>query len=243
MSKISLLKSIIASLLLAVPAAQAGVLTFDEAAFIHGTVVDNEYAPFVDISATNTGGGPNLAVAFDSRLSGTRDDDLEGTFDSNNPALADNFDPGNILIIQENNTGCGDGTCNSPDDEGSRPAGIISFEFNQVIELLSIDFFDVEPAENGSTLNNRIRLYDNSDTEVFANTYYTPDTGGDNLWDQVVFGGASPGLAGIKRVDVYFFFSCALDNLTYKVVPVPAAVWLFGTALLGFIGFSRRTSI
>lgn len=26
-------------------------------------------------------------------------------------------------------------------------------------------------------------------------------------------------------------------------VPVPAAIWLFGTALIGFIGFSRRTSI
>jgi hypothetical protein len=26
-------------------------------------------------------------------------------------------------------------------------------------------------------------------------------------------------------------------------VPVPAAVWLFGTALIGFIGFSRRTKV
>ncbi len=28
-----------------------------------------------------------------------------------------------------------------------------------------------------------------------------------------------------------------------QVVPVPAAVWLFGTALIGFIGFSRRTNV
>jgi len=27
------------------------------------------------------------------------------------------------------------------------------------------------------------------------------------------------------------------------VVPVPAAVWLFGTALIGFVGMSRRTSV
>jgi hypothetical protein len=27
------------------------------------------------------------------------------------------------------------------------------------------------------------------------------------------------------------------------VVPVPAAFWLFGTALIGFIGFSRRTKV
>jgi hypothetical protein len=28
-----------------------------------------------------------------------------------------------------------------------------------------------------------------------------------------------------------------------SAVPVPAAVWLFGTALIGFIGFSRRTKV
>jgi len=30
---------------------------------------------------------------------------------------------------------------------------------------------------------------------------------------------------------------------TASPIPVPAAVWLFGTALIGFIGFSRRTSV
>ena len=28
-----------------------------------------------------------------------------------------------------------------------------------------------------------------------------------------------------------------------SVVPVPAAIWLFGSALVGFIGFSRRTNV
>jgi hypothetical protein len=36
----------------------------------------------------------------------------------------------------------------------------------------------------------------------------------------------------------------ALDNLTIgAVVPVPAAIWLFGTALIGFIGMSRKTKV
>ena len=30
---------------------------------------------------------------------------------------------------------------------------------------------------------------------------------------------------------------------TPSVVPVPAAIWLFGTALIGFIGISRRTKV
>jgi len=32
-------------------------------------------------------------------------------------------------------------------------------------------------------------------------------------------------------------------NIDLAAVPVPAAFWLFGTALLGFIGFSRRISV
>ena len=31
-----------------------------------------------------------------------------------------------------------------------------------------------------------------------------------------------------------------LDNVAVNVVPIPAAAWLFGTALIGLIGFSRR---
>ena len=42
-------------------------------------------------------------------------------------------------------------------------------------------------------------------------------------------------LAGGVNAEALF-----LDNLQVNVVPVPAAAWLFGSALLGFFGFSRR---
>ena len=32
-------------------------------------------------------------------------------------------------------------------------------------------------------------------------------------------------------------------NIQVSAVPVPAAIWLFGTALIGFIGISRRTTV
>jgi hypothetical protein len=32
-------------------------------------------------------------------------------------------------------------------------------------------------------------------------------------------------------------------NITVSAVPVPAAAWLFGTALIGFVGLSRRRSV
>jgi len=34
-----------------------------------------------------------------------------------------------------------------------------------------------------------------------------------------------------------------LDNLQINFVPVPAAVWLFGTALIGLVGFGRRSKL
>jgi len=37
--------------------------------------------------------------------------------------------------------------------------------------------------------------------------------------------------------------SCVVDTWAPAPVPVPAAVWLFGTALIGFVGMSRRTAV
>lgn len=49
------------------------------------------------------------------------------------------------------------------------------------------------------------------------------------------------------RIITYLTMSCTNDEaIVYAdiaAVPVPAAFWLFGTALLGFIGISRRTAV
>jgi hypothetical protein len=254
MDKRSGLKSIIASLLFAIPAANAAVLDFEDFGIVdfeHGTVVSTQYSPLVTISADNFTNDVDMAVVFDSNESPTNDDDLEAPFfltQADKDAGLNPFHPGNILIIQENDTGCAaDGICDEPDDEGTRftnaSTGVITFEFSQAIELLSLDFFDVENLENGSGDKNRIDVWD-FDTNAVTKVGNTPDTGGDNLWQQILFDSSTdPALRNVGRIDVYFAGSGALDNLAYKVVPVPAAVWLFGTALLGFTGFSRRTSV
>ena len=258
MTKTSIIETLFFALLLATPAAQAVVLDFEDFGpvdFTHGTVVNNQYnlAAYgnVTISADNFTNNVDLAVAFDSEQRPTQDADLEAPFFS---SLADlnagrnPFNPGNILIIQENSDGCAtNGICSSPDDEGARfsnaSTGVISFEFAQAIELLSLDFFDVENQENGTSNKNRIDIWD-ATTNAVTKVGNTPDTGGDNLWKQILFDSdAFPGLKNVGRIDVYFAGSGALDNLTYSVVPVPTAFWLFGTALLGFIGYSRRTAI
>ncbi len=219
-------------------ASYAAVLDFE--GYANGQIIDSEYNPTVTISTVNFS-EPNLAVIFDSRLSGTRDGDLEAPFNSNNPALADGFTPGNILVIQENNIGCADGICDEPDDEGpaiGSPAGIISFVFAEAITLNSIDFFDVET--DTETVNNAINLFDSNGDELNAGIFFTPDTGGDNLWDQVVFG-----VEDVSRIDVHFGGSGALDNLVYipqnpSEIPLPPAILLFGAALFGLTGLRRK---
>jgi hypothetical protein len=242
MIKTSIIETLFVALLLATPAAQAVVLDFEDFGlvdFTHGTVVDDEYAPGVTISAT---GGVNKAVAFDTStaVSATSDDDLLNPFSG---PLSSNFDPGNILIIQENNTGCSVGTCSDPDDVGARPAGKLIFEFTSIVEILSLDFFDIENVtgnnENSDQTGSEIRFFDKFDGELFAGDYFVPGTGGNNTWDRLFF----TGVTGVSKLEVNLAGSGGIDRLSYSVVPVPAAVWLFGTALLGFIGFSRRTAI
>jgi len=248
MTRFHPLNALLVTLLLAAPAANAVVLDFEDFGstnFQHGTVVNTQYnsAAFANavISADNVGGGPDLAVVFDSRLTGTQDPDLEDPF-SNSSGLGI-ANPGNILIIQENSIGCDDGICNSPDDEGSRPAGSFTIAFAQAVEILSLDFFDIENFAGNDEDNGRpgteIRFFDNMANELFPGAYFVPGTGGDNTWDRLTFAGVT----GVFSMEINLYGSGAIDNLVYNVVPVPAAVWLFGTALLGFIGLSRRTTI
>jgi len=48
--------------------------------------------------------------------------------------------------------------------------------------------------------------------------------------------------AGIKRVEVENIttFGIGIDDLNFTPVPIPAAIWLFGSGLLGMIGIARR---
>jgi len=218
------------------PLTNADVINFDNLAT--GTIVDDEYSTVVSISVNNKrAGAPDLGVVFDTTNYTGGDSDLAGPFDSNNDALADGFEAFNVLIIQENSAGCDIviGICDEPDDEGSRPAGTFFFTFEKLVTLESIDFFDVETTENGETENNAIKLFDAANNEILPGEFYTPDTGGDNMWDQVFFG-----VDGVKRIELNMGGSGAIDNIRFTVVPIPAAAWLFGSGLIGLAGLARR---
>lgn len=54
--------------------------------------------------------------------------------------------------------------------------------------------------------------------------------------DELIFTSSGGIDAGFSGSGTHF----AMDNFTYSTVPVPAAVWLFGSGLLGIVGFSKR---
>ena len=214
------------------PAAQAFVLDFE--GFAAGTIIDNEYAasppPGTNIMTVNLSSGPNASVIFDTNNPTGGDPDLAAPFTSSNPSLSDDYRPGNVLIIQERNN-CDAFSCEIPDDEGSRPAGEIEFIFASPVTLLSIDFFDIEFNEDNNDPDSEILLFDDNDNPIA--TFFVPNTGGNNTWDQLSFGAVQ----GVKRLVIELNGSGAIDNVTY--VPVPAAAWLFGSAL-GLLGWIRR---
>lgn len=217
-------------------AANAAVLDFE--AFTAGQIIDDEYAvsppPGTIVMGVNLQSGPNAAIVFDTENTTGGDPDLGQPFSSPNPALDQNFNPGNVLILQErNNCNFTTGFCSVPDDQAGSPAGEFEFVFNSVVTLQSLDFFDIEFNENNNDPDSEVRLYDINDVEILPDTFFVPNTGGDNQWNQLVFGDVT----GVKRLVVEMNGSGAIDNLTF--VPVPAAVWLFGSALAG-LGWMRR---
>ena len=147
----------------------AGLITQTFNNLTHGEIVNNQFANGTNgftVSGDNIRGGPDLIVAFDTFELNTEDPDLEDPFDLGNADTSGIFrdlqdpDPNNssssisrffdALIIQENgqedlsNPGFID---SDPDDEGSRPAGSVTFGFNSAIDTFGFDLLDVE---NGS---------------------------------------------------------------------------------------------
>jgi hypothetical protein len=98
--------------------------------------------------------------------------------------------------------------------------------------------FDIQWSNSKSPATAYV-TYGNNTTQNFglANTLGFWGLTSSDYIQTIHFGGPD---GGIRK------FTVAIDNLTIggvSPVPVPAAVWLFGTALIGFVGMSRRRNV
>jgi len=215
------------------------------------------------ITAVNLGGGPDLAAVFDSRETGTRDPDLEGPTSGSWAMgnIASDEELGNIVIIAENNWGGSDGVLNYPDDEGSRPAGTLTFEFDPNIDSIGFDLVDVEgtPEFSGGFF---AAFYDGS-TEIGAIPFQALVDSGTSFGSRFVdptiqFGNNSANrispftlaelniafgtnATSFNKVVIGLGGSGAIDNLTFttaSTVPEPSSVVLL--ALLAAAGATVR---
>lgn len=120
-------------------------------------------------------------------------------------------------------------SCGSDDNQMS--GEYIHMEFGYVVDVLSLDI-----------IGDHVPVTDNA---IFN---YSLDKG--SSWAQINFGTGNSLIETlmITGVDKTFDYHIQggqmyLSAMTVSPVPIPTAFWLFGTALIGFVGLSRRTSL
>lgn len=232
-------------------AGSSNALTIDFEYLAHGEVANGVYDG-VTISASNPNQGFNYAVGFDSNASHSRDPDLQA--DDDLPRWSGGNiageDLGILLILQENSTGCSTGVCRHPDDEGHRPAGILSFDFSIPVREFGFDMVDLEGlgpehasidffGGGGSASVDLLAFFD-----VVSVLYDESLELGNNTANRF-----SPitaeflGLSQIEHVDFNLGGSGALDNLVIMpavAVPEPSTALLISLGL-AVMGIQRRS--
>ena len=221
-------------------AASADVITFDDIGLVHGEIVTTQI-PGLTISAVNVT-GPDIAAAFDTGETGTRDPDLEGPpWAGGNLADLDTLELGNVLIIAENDVGSEDNVLDLPDDEGSRPAGELIFELDHARRSFGFDLVDVEGTGDDDEPGQFATFFMGggvTTTILFADflpggAYDQGAVFGDNTVNRI----APIDVGPYDKVVIAMGGSGAVDNLVF--VPAPGALALFGIGL-GALAARRR---
>lgn len=225
----------------------AQALQIDFESLAHGEVVTT--LGDVTITANNPNRSFDIAAAFDSNESNTRDPDLEAN-NSGGPVWSGgnlaNTALGTLIILQENSNGCSTGICTHPDDEGRRPAGSITFALTTPVVDFGFDLVDLEGAVVEATT---VTLFDGVNSAVIAvadfvdsnSAVYDPSISlGNNTANRFqAISAAAVGLSQIDRIQFDLGGSTAIDNLNGTNVPEPGSAILIGLGLAG-LGMRRK---
>ena len=181
----------------------------------------------------------DIALIFNTNASSTPEDtDLLDPFDADDvdfPDLPDNFHPGNVLIIEDDErlASCNATFCGIPDDEGGD--GQFIFIFTELVDIISIDVFDKELDEEDPP-DNDILLYDDSDMLIAS--FEVPDTGGDNTYGQVEIN-----VTEVRTMVVEMKSSGAISNIVGEFEPPTGMLKIVKNTIGGDGTFSYESDV
>lgn len=191
-----------------VPAARAAPVILDFEPHFRGEIVHEQYlSEGMRITAANWNHGPDHAVIFDTlQIGESGDEDLEAPLDAapGHEELGQLW-PGYVLVLHEHHD-CESGLCATPDDEGSRPAGWIEFEFAVPSTLHGMQIIDVN-YESGEAPSQLVLF--NEAGEVLA-SLDVPGVGGQGNWLPWQIE-----RTGVSRARLYLPGDAAVDQLFF----------------------------
>lgn len=194
------------------------VLGFEQDAFgndlAHGDIIsDNSGLIFPGLNITVSGSNSGNALIFDTSLSNTADPDLEAPFDDPNTAILEMFEPGNVVIIGNDNGDVDD------DPDG----GVITFDFQIPVAFVSFDYFDTD--DGGTTLI--VEIEDTLGNIISTGVISGGEVVGDNEFSTFNFAANS----GQEIARFALTGSGAIDNVAFAV-PEPTTLGLLGAGLV-----------
>lgn len=210
---------------------------------VHGEIITNQFADIgMTIAAQNFQLAGAMPIAFDTQFISTADPDLNGP-----PWGGGNLAPdtilGKVIIVPENMTDANnDGIVDDPDDEGARPAGELSFAFDEMITGFGFDVLDIEGVTQEATVLEFFR-YGDSMASISFDEFTNPLS---DFYDSTIeFGNNSAnrvqpitadmlGIDGFTSVTIHLGGSSAFDNIV--TIPAPGSVALLA---LGGIAAGR----
>jgi hypothetical protein len=140
-------------------------------------------------------------------------------------------------------TGDGIGITNDEITEGGSQS--LTVTFDSVVNILAIDLLDLFADE--STGEIAVIEWGTPTQTYNSHAISTIDYPGGGYWEIDISAIDELTMSGITSFTLTGFndsFSdFSLARIEISAVPVPAAIWFFGTALIGFVGISRRTRV